>query len=159
MLAQTLTLAGIVVEVFPDAWSALAGLNTDTAGIVLSDMRMPGMDALQLFAHLRGVDPGLPLILLNGHGDMAMAGTALQLLATAQDDPQEGMHPGLCFRLARARLSVPSLSAWRGDIPALFLHFLQAAADWLSRQVPPPTDPVPCANCRSAPKAAGPVTA
>ena len=78
VLEQTLTLAGIAVEAFSDARSALAGLDADYAGIVLSDVRMPGMDGLQLFSHLRGMDPDLPVILLTGHGDVAMAVAALQ---------------------------------------------------------------------------------
>ncbi|KJZ30154.1 hypothetical protein TW83_16155, partial [Paracoccus sp. S4493] len=55
VLEQTLTLAGIAVEAFADARSALAGLDAEYAGIVLSDVRMPGMDGLQLFSHLRGM--------------------------------------------------------------------------------------------------------
>lgn len=78
VLAQTLTLAGIAVEDFPDASRALHGLDADFPGIVLSDLRMPGMDGLQLFAHLSRMDADLPVILLTGHGDVRMAVEALQ---------------------------------------------------------------------------------
>lgn len=76
-LAQMLTIAGIAVQDFADAASALAMLTPDFDGAVLSDVRMPGMDGLQLFARLHDMDADLPVILLTGHGDVQMAVRAL----------------------------------------------------------------------------------
>ncbi|WP_410217053.1 sigma-54-dependent transcriptional regulator [Paracoccus sp. (in: a-proteobacteria)] len=75
---QTLTIAGIGVEDFSAAEAALTGMDADYPGIVLTDVRMPGMDGIQLFKRLHAMDPDLPVILLTGHGDVQMAVTALQ---------------------------------------------------------------------------------
>ncbi|WP_374299483.1 sigma-54-dependent transcriptional regulator [Paracoccus sp. (in: a-proteobacteria)] len=75
---QTLRMAGFEVQDFGTAAEALAGITRDFPGVVLSDVRMPGMDGLQLFQHLHGIDPDLPVILLTGHGDVPMAVAALK---------------------------------------------------------------------------------
>ncbi|MTE01308.1 response regulator [Paracoccus sp. YIM 132242] len=75
---QTLQLAGFRVEDFGLAADALAGMTRDYPGVVLSDVRMPGMDGLQLFGRLHAIDPDLPVILLTGHGDVPMAVAALK---------------------------------------------------------------------------------
>lgn len=75
---QTLRMAGFQVEDFGLASDALKGLTRDYPGVILSDVRMPGMDGLQLFGHLHALDPDLPVILLTGHGDVPMAVAALK---------------------------------------------------------------------------------
>lgn len=75
---QTLQLAGFRVEEFGLAADALTGVTRDYPGVVLSDVRMPGMDGLQLFQRLRAIDADLPVILLTGHGDVPMAVAALK---------------------------------------------------------------------------------
>jgi len=75
---QALHLAGFRGEAFADPVQALAGLGPDWPGVVLSDVRMPGMDGFQLFARIRALDPDLPVILLTGHGDVPMAVAALK---------------------------------------------------------------------------------
>ena len=75
---QTLQMAGFQVQDFGLATDALKGVTRDFPGVILSDVRMPGMDGLQLFGHLHGIDPDLPVILLTGHGDVPMAVAALK---------------------------------------------------------------------------------
>lgn len=75
---QTLQMAGLQVEDFGLAEDALKGVTRDYPGVVLSDVRMPGMDGLQLFQRLHAIDPELPVILLTGHGDVPMAVAALK---------------------------------------------------------------------------------
>lgn len=75
---QTLMLEGAEVTTFPDARAALAWLDADYAGVVVSDVRMPGIDGIAFFAQLREVDPDLPVILTTGHGDIAMAVAAMK---------------------------------------------------------------------------------
>lgn len=70
--------AGFITELCPSAEVALQGLDRDYAGVVLSDVRMPGMDGLALFAELRRIDPELPVILMSGHGDIDMAVGAMR---------------------------------------------------------------------------------
>lgn len=77
-MRQTLELEGMNVTAFPRAEQALESLSEDFDGVVITDVRMPGMDGLQFFARLQQIDPDLPVILITGHGDVPMAVTALQ---------------------------------------------------------------------------------
>ena len=76
--AQTLELAGFAVSEFGSAKAALADLSSDFAGAVVTDIRMPEIDGLQLFATLKEMDADLPVILITGHGDISMAVQAIQ---------------------------------------------------------------------------------
>jgi two-component system C4-dicarboxylate transport response regulator DctD len=77
-LTQTFELAGLDVTAFGAAAPALAAITKDFAGVMVSDIRMPGMDGLQLHAAIKALDPDLPVILMTGHGDIPMAVAALQ---------------------------------------------------------------------------------
>jgi two-component system C4-dicarboxylate transport response regulator DctD len=75
---QMLELAGFEPIMFDTAESALARISADFAGVVVSDIRMPGMDGLQLFAALRERDAALPVLLITGHGDVPTAVAAIR---------------------------------------------------------------------------------
>ncbi|MFN4038919.1 MAG: sigma-54-dependent transcriptional regulator [Erythrobacter sp.] len=77
-IKQALMLEGAEIIAFPDARAALSWLTRDYAGVVVSDVRMPGMDGIAFFARLREIDPDLPVILTTGHGDIAMAVEAMK---------------------------------------------------------------------------------
>ena len=70
---QTLELAGFSVSAFAVAAEALDGLDANFSGVVVSDIRMPGIDGLQLFDRVLRLDPDIPVILVTGHGDIAVA--------------------------------------------------------------------------------------
>jgi two-component system C4-dicarboxylate transport response regulator DctD len=76
--AQTLELAGFDVTPFGAATDALARIDRTFAGVIVSDIRMPGMDGLQLFERIGGIDPEVPVILVTGHGDIPTAVKAIQ---------------------------------------------------------------------------------
>ena len=75
---QALLLEGANVEAFADARAALAWLAEDFAGVVVTDVRLPGMSGIALFEQLREMDPSLPVILVTGHGDIDMAVNAMR---------------------------------------------------------------------------------
>lgn len=77
-VAQALQLDGMEVALFSDAITALGAITNDFPGVVVSDVRLPGMDGLALFAHLQEQDPDLPMIITTGHGDVAMAVAAMK---------------------------------------------------------------------------------
>jgi two-component system, NtrC family, C4-dicarboxylate transport response regulator DctD len=77
-LAQMLTLEGLDVMAFSSGEAALAAIDFGFRGIVLSDVRMPGIDGLELQRRLNELDGDLPVILLTGHGDVDMAVRALK---------------------------------------------------------------------------------
>jgi len=76
--AQWLELAGYQVEVFCDAPSALAKLDPELEGVVVSDIRMPKMDGMEFLARLNRLDPDLPVVLITAHGDVRMAVAAMR---------------------------------------------------------------------------------
>ncbi|HIQ41932.1 MAG TPA: sigma-54-dependent Fis family transcriptional regulator, partial [Pseudomonas oleovorans] len=75
---QWLELSGFTVRTCASAAEALALVDRDFPGIVVSDVRMPGSDGLQLLDRLLQVDTDLPVILVTGHGDVPMAVQALR---------------------------------------------------------------------------------
>ncbi|MBD8612838.1 sigma-54-dependent Fis family transcriptional regulator [Pseudomonas putida] len=75
---QWLGLSGFSVQRFGQAEDCLAQLPADFAGVILSDVRMPGMGGLGLLAQVQARDPELPVILLTGHGDVPMAVQAMR---------------------------------------------------------------------------------
>ncbi|MBT3057586.1 MAG: sigma-54 dependent transcriptional regulator [Candidatus Thiodiazotropha sp.] len=74
---QTLELAGFQVKVFEKAEEVLKLVNDQTSGIVVSDIRLPGIDGLALLQRLQQMDATLPIILITGHGDISMAVDAM----------------------------------------------------------------------------------
>ncbi|MCU1733764.1 MULTISPECIES: sigma-54-dependent transcriptional regulator [unclassified Pseudomonas] len=75
---QWLSLSGFEVRLFSRADECLANLPAHFPGVILSDVRMPGIDGLQLLEQLRTRDADLPVILLTGHGDVPMAVEAMR---------------------------------------------------------------------------------
>ena len=75
---QALALEDIETDSVGSAEEALKKVGTDFPGIVVSDIRMPGMDGLQLLEKLKALDPSLPVVLITGHGDIAMAVKAMR---------------------------------------------------------------------------------
>jgi two-component system, NtrC family, C4-dicarboxylate transport response regulator DctD len=76
--AQALTLAGFAVRAFDAAEAALAAISEDFEGPVVTDIRMPRMNGLQLFERIKAVDPELPVLLVTGHADVELAVAALK---------------------------------------------------------------------------------
>lgn len=72
-LRQMLELENLHPLTFPDAESALARIDADFTGIVIADLRMPGLDGSGLFNRLAHVDAELPVIMMSGHADIATA--------------------------------------------------------------------------------------
>jgi len=78
-ISQWLALSGFDTETFASAEDALRGLDSDYPGIVVSDIKMPGMDGMQFLKKLKGVDSALPVIMITGHGDVPMAVEAMRI--------------------------------------------------------------------------------
>lgn len=75
---QTLLLAGYEVLSFAEGANALTHLTSDFNGIVISDIRMPSMDGLEVLQHALHIDKDLPVILISGHADVATAVQAMR---------------------------------------------------------------------------------
>ncbi|MEP0521587.1 MAG: sigma-54 dependent transcriptional regulator [Hyphomicrobiales bacterium] len=71
--SQALELANIDVKCLSDAGRALDLLGRSFPGIVISDIRMSGMDGMIFMQRALEIDPELPIVLVTGHGDVPLA--------------------------------------------------------------------------------------
>ncbi|SEK53649.1 two component, sigma54 specific, transcriptional regulator, Fis family [Roseovarius azorensis] len=78
-ISQWLALSGYDTEAFASAEEALKSLGPDYPGIVVTDIKMPGMDGMQFLKKLMGADSSLPVIMITGHGDVPMAVEAMRI--------------------------------------------------------------------------------
>lgn len=76
--ALALDLAGFTVRSFESAEGALHLTGFGFNGIVLTDIRMPGMDGMTLMGRIHELDPDIPVILVTGHGEVQLAVRAMR---------------------------------------------------------------------------------
>lgn len=96
---QWLSLADFDVIEFAGADAALQRLTPDFPGIVLSDVKMPRMDGLELLRRVLALDNDLPVVLMTGHGDVPMAVEAMK--AGAYDFIEKPFQPEQILEIAR----------------------------------------------------------
>ena len=78
-ITQWLALSGYESESFASAEDAIVNIGPNYPGVVITDIKMPGMDGMKLLKKLMGQDSTLPVILITGHGDVPMAVEAMRL--------------------------------------------------------------------------------
>ncbi|WP_426149296.1 sigma-54-dependent transcriptional regulator [Pseudomonas sp. DC3000-4b1] len=105
---QALALEDIHSEGVASAEAALARVEAGFPGVVISDIRLPGMDGLALLSHLRTLDPALPVILITGHGDIALAVSAMR--QGAYDFMEKPFSPERLVDVVRRALTQRSLT-------------------------------------------------
>ncbi len=71
--------AGFKVTVFESAGSFLDARDGLSFGCVVSDVRMPGIDGMDLLRRLKASASPLPVIIMTGHGDIPLAVEAIKL--------------------------------------------------------------------------------
>lgn len=77
-LAFLLSGAGFAVRIHESATQFLAIAPEITNGCLITDLRMPDMDGIELLQRLRAADALLPTIVVTGHGDVQMAVEAMK---------------------------------------------------------------------------------
>ncbi len=117
-ISQWLALSGFQTETYADGQDALAAIRPDFPGVVITDIRMPGMDGMALLKRLVSMDSSLPVILITGHGDVPMAVEAMRLGAfdflEKPFDPDKMM--ALAEKAAKARLAALESRALRQEL-------------------------------------------
>ncbi len=98
-ISQWLALSGFDTETFPSAEDALKAIGPEFPGVVVSDIKMPGMDGMAFLKRLMGMDSGLPVILITGHGDVPMAVEAMRV--GAYDFLEKPFNPDRMTELAK----------------------------------------------------------
>lgn len=78
-LAQTLELGGYGVTAFQNAEAVIHDIETGSRpDVLITDLKMPGIDGITLLDRVLSMDPELPVVLISGHADIAAAVRAMQ---------------------------------------------------------------------------------
>jgi two-component system C4-dicarboxylate transport response regulator DctD len=125
--AQTLELGGFTVHACAGAEQAQPWLHVGFAGVIVTDVRLPGRSGLEVLAQVVALDPDLPVIVVTGHGDVSMAVDAMR--SGAYDFIEKPFASERLVETARRAQEKRSLvlenrrlkAAWAGhpDMPAL----------------------------------------
>ena len=78
LLEQLLEREGYSVTTCPDGAAALKAIVRSRPDLVITDLKMPGMDGLELASLARSLDPDLPVVLVTGYASMETAVKALR---------------------------------------------------------------------------------
>ena len=82
-VAYTLTMAlgraGFSVRLAEDGDIGWKEFRSNQPDLVISDIRMPGMDGIELLRRIKAISPDMDVILLTGHGDLSSAKQAVEL--------------------------------------------------------------------------------
>lgn len=119
--AQTLELEGFEVRACASAEEALPLLTRDFPGIVVTDVRLPGLSGLDVLERTVAIDRDIPVIVVTGHGDVAMAVDAMR--AGAYDFVEKPFASDRLIEMARRAQEKRRLvldnrrlrEAWRSD--------------------------------------------
>ncbi len=103
VVRKTLERAGLAVSCFGSADDCLAGLDTGPCNLLVTDVRMPGKDGIELLAEVRRRQPWLPVLVVTGFGDVPMAVKALK--AGAADFIEKPLDRGTFLEAVRRLLA------------------------------------------------------
>jgi two-component system nitrogen regulation response regulator GlnG len=78
VLERALKQAGLEVTTFENAAGVLDRLRTEMPNAIITDVRMPGVDGLELMEQISALYPDLPVIIMTAHSDLDSAVSAYQ---------------------------------------------------------------------------------
>lgn len=82
VLSLILRDAGYDVHLATSGEDALEQLETVQPAIVLTDIKMPGMDGIELLSRIKAINPDIEVVMLTGHGDLDLAIQSIKREAT-----------------------------------------------------------------------------
>jgi two-component system, LuxR family, response regulator FixJ len=113
-LAFLLDVNGFAPKTYDSANAFLSGAAVDAGSCVVSDIRMPGLNGIELVRELKRKGGVCPVILITGHGDVALAVEAMK--AGAVDFIEKPFDDAALLGAIRAALEIHSAKA--GDSAA-----------------------------------------
>jgi len=78
-LYQTLTRAGYKVSVFSDGFGAVESVKKQPFDLIITDLKMPGMDGVQMLRQIRQLGQDVPVIMMTAYGTVSSAVEAMKL--------------------------------------------------------------------------------
>jgi two-component system response regulator FixJ len=78
VVRKTLERAGMEVTCFESADECLSHLDGERCDLLITDVKMPGRDGIELLAAVRQLQPWLPVVVVTGFGDVPLAVKALK---------------------------------------------------------------------------------
>lgn len=82
MMSLDLSADGYQVRTAADGQSGLDAFGDERPDIVLTDLKMPGMDGIEVLRRIKAQSPETEVIVITGHGDLELAIQSLQLGAS-----------------------------------------------------------------------------
>jgi two-component system response regulator FixJ len=117
-LAFLLTMNGFAVRVHNSATDFLAFAPGISNGCLVTDLRMPDMNGVELLRALQAAHAMLPSIVITGHGDVPMAVEAMR--AGALDFIEKPFEDKILIEaIERAAAQIPETGSEARDIPAV----------------------------------------
>lgn len=83
LISDILSDDGQSVKVFHDPYRAVAEFGNGLFSLVITDIRMPGMDGIEVLDHVKRIDPHMPVIIITAH---ATVDVSIQALRKGADD-------------------------------------------------------------------------
>jgi two-component system C4-dicarboxylate transport response regulator DctD len=99
---QALQLEGFSTEGVGSAEKARRLVSANFPGVVVTDIRLPGIDGMELLAQLLALDADLPVVLITGHGDISLAVQAMK--SGAHDFIEKPFAPDYLVEVVRRAL-------------------------------------------------------
>ena len=107
VLGITLVDAGYEIFTARNGEEALEVFAKERPGIVLTDIKMPGMNGIELLQKIKAVSPDTEVIMITGHGDLDLAVKSLQFeAADFITKPIDGDALDVALKRARERISM-----------------------------------------------------
>lgn len=111
---QTFQLAEMSVQLFDGAQKLLSHVDRGFDGVVVTDIRMPEMDGIELLKAVQTIDSGFPVILVTGHGDVELAVECMRL--GAYDFIEKPYNPARLVETVRRALEKRRLTLENRDL-------------------------------------------
>ncbi|MDQ7786032.1 MAG: response regulator [Thermodesulfovibrionales bacterium] len=77
-LAERLQMRNYEVRTASNGLEAMALFHESTPDVVLLDLKIPGMDGLEILSNIKKFDPTIEVLMLTGHGDVASVQKGMQ---------------------------------------------------------------------------------
>jgi len=124
--------SGFVATPFETAQQFLDALPQLAFGCIVSDVRMPGIDGIELLKRLKALRSGFPIVVMTGHGDVPLAVEAMKL--GAMDFLEKPFEDGRLIAMIETALRLAEPAA-KGDAVAQDIAARVASLSPRERQV------------------------